>query len=160
MWGEQNQQIMVTCLPSLHLESVCMCWRQISPLTIWSSECTPAEMWVTPARDSTWGHRFPVSPLLPEAPLDGSVQLFVKHRPERSRSAAVCVDPLLCSEGHLNASFHSYVIPRFWLFLFFTATCAQRKALWSVSGSIADKAMHSGNFQPVRPSIVCLCVFW
>lgn len=51
MWGEQNQQSQwhVALFSAGEDLSVCMCWRQISPVTIWYKECTPAEMWVTPA---------------------------------------------------------------------------------------------------------------
>ena len=142
-------------------QSVRMCSRQISPLTIWYPECTPAEMWVTPAWDSNLGC-FSPSVLF---------SLHVARGSSRWHCAAVCenvagntdaallslwlLDPLLCSEGHLNASFHSpAILLSFFLsfflviFVFHSQLCSDKMALRSVSRSITDKARLRGNFQP------------
>lgn len=63
----------------------------------------------------------------------------------------------------MNASFHSHAIPLFLvIFVFHSQLCLEKMPLWSVSRSITDKALLSGNFQPDQLclSIVCLRIFW
>lgn len=124
-------------------------------------------MWVTPARALLVLFLYSLSalpPLLPEAPLDGTVQLFVQRHPERHVlcfslcAPLVRLDPLPSSEGAIwNASFHSYKISLFllfvWLFLFFTANCAQRKSCGQSVGQSQIRHRSVGIFGPIT------CVF-
>lgn len=118
-------------------------------------------------RGTTTFSRF--SPLLPEAPLDGTVQLLVKYHQNRVRPSTLlsasldCLDPPLCFGEHLNASFHYLAILLFRLiFVFQSQLCLEKMAVWSVSRSISDKALLNGNFMldKLCPSIVFLRIFW
>lgn len=107
-----------------------------------------------------------------------SFSLHVARGSSRWHCAAVCgnvavntgavllslwlLDPLLCSEGHLNASFHSPAIPPcfffFWvIFVFHSQLCSDKMALRSVSRSITDKAWLRGNFQPDQLGLSIVC---
>lgn len=173
MRGEQNQQSqwhVAFFSPGGDL-SACMSSRQISPLTIWYPQCTPAEMWVTPAWASAlfiyFFFIFSCLFLLPEAPLDGTVQLFVKCCSEQWCRASVFVTRLPGSTAVFWGAFECLIsllcYPSFLLiFVFHSQLCSEKMALWPVSRSINDKALCRRNLQPDQLclSVVCLHKFW
>lgn len=173
MRGEQNQQSqwhVAFFSPGGDL-SACMSSRQISPLTIWYPQCTPAEMWVTPAWASAlfiyFFFIFSCLFLLPEAPLDGTVQLFVKCCSEQWCRASVFVTRLPGSTAVFWGAFECLIsllcYPSFLLiFVFHSQLCSEKMALWPVSRSINDKALCRRNLQldQLCLSVVCLHKFW
>ncbi len=106
------------------------------------------------------------APLLPEAPLDGTAQLFVRHCWEQWYCASVFVACLCGSTAVFWGAFECLIsllrYPSFLvIFVFHSQLCLEKTTLWSVTRSIADKASLSGNFQPDQLclSVVCLLIF-
>lgn len=105
--------------------------------------------------------------LLPEAPLDGTVQLFVKCCSEQWCRASVFVTRLPGSTAVFWGAFECLIsllcYPSFLLiFVFHSQLCSEKMALWPVSRSINDKALCRRNLQldQLCLSVVCLHKFW